>query len=171
MRYLQICKPISTIRSDDSMTDLEKFQRWIRTYPGAANLTGLQVDYTDRLPGQFGIFPAGLTELSRTTDLLGNTTVQNQYNFALYVIFEKSPGDDIKAQINADWVMDFQRWVQTESVMHRAPIFGNIDQRKETMRAQSGTLYECDDEGLAMYVIQLSSVYKLYFKEENEWLT
>lgn len=152
------------------MTDLEKFQQWLQTYPGADHLTGLRVDYTDRLPGQFGIFPAGLTELNRATDLLGDVTVQNQYNFALYIVFEKSPGDDIGAQVNADWIMDFQRWVQAESAMHRAPTFGNVDLREETMRAQSGTLYECDDEGVAMYMIQLSATYKLHFQEENQWL-
>ncbi len=152
------------------MTDLEKLQKWLQTYPNADYLTGFRVDYTDRLPGQVGILPAGLTELSRVKDLIGNVTVQNQYNFALYVVFQKAPGDDVGAQVNADWVMDFQRWVQAQSVTHQAPIFGNVDQQEETMRAQSGTLYECDDEGVAMYVVQLSAIYKLYFREENVWL-
>lgn len=153
------------------MTDLEKLQAWIQTFHGADTLTGFQVDYTDRLPGMFGVFPAGLVEIGRTTDLIGNITVRNQYNFALYVIFEKSPGDNIGAQVNADWVMDFQRWVQAQSATHKAPTFGDFDLRNETISAQNGAIYETDGDGLAMYMVQLSATFKNFYKEENEWLT
>ena len=88
------------------MTDLERLQAWLETYPRAGELTSYQVDYTDQLPGCFGVFPAGMVEVERTENLLGQVTVQNQYNFALYVVFAKAPGDTEGAQINADWVMD-----------------------------------------------------------------
>ncbi len=39
------------------MSDLERFREWLKTYPGADALTDMQVDYTDRIPGCFGIFP------------------------------------------------------------------------------------------------------------------
>ena len=82
------------------MTDLERLQAWLETYPRAGELTSYQVDYTDQLPGCFGVFPAGMVEVERTENLLGQVTVQNQYNFALYVVFAKAPGDTEGAQIS-----------------------------------------------------------------------
>lgn len=146
------------------MTDLEKLQAWMKTYPGADRMPTMQVDYTDHLPGQFGVFPAGLVEVSRMENLLGGVTVTNQYNFALYLVMAKEPGDDVAAAVNEDWVMDFQRWVQAQSVTHRAPTFGNRDTDRETISAQNGTLYTADDEGLAMYMVQLSAVFTDYFE-------
>lgn len=146
------------------MSDLERLRAWLQTYPGAEQLSGMHVDYTDALPGCFGVFPAGLVEIARTEDLIGNITVQNQYNFALYVEFTKAPGDDAGAQVNADWVMGFQHWVQTQSVQHLAPTFGNVDLRRETISAQNGTLYEADAEGLAMYAVQVAAQFKTYYE-------
>lgn len=94
------------------MTPLETIKNWIATYPGHDILTDFSVDYTDQIPGNGGIFPSGLTEVSRTEYITGEIMVQNQYNFGLYYVFEKAPGDDVGAEINADWVMDFQEWVQ-----------------------------------------------------------
>lgn len=153
------------------MTDLEKLKKWLQTYPGSEALEDFQVDYTDRLPGGLGVFPSGLVEIGRRETITGDVTVRNQYNFGLYIVFSKSPGDDAGALINADWVMDFQRWVQEQSVRHLAPTFGNTDLRNETMSAQNGALFESDDEGLAMYMVQLSATFKLFFEEENQWLT
>lgn len=148
------------------MSDLDSLKEWLKTYPGA-DLTEMRVDYTDHLPGQFGVFPSGLVEIRRRRDILGNTTVQNRYNFALYIVFEKAAGDDVGAQINADWVMDFQRWVQEQSVMGLAPTFGNIAQSHEVMSAQNGALYETDTaEGLAMYMVQLSATFQKYYEKE-----
>lgn len=152
------------------MTDLEKLKAWLKTYPGADALKDFQVDYTDRLPGGLGLFPSGLTEIERRADVVGDVMVWNQYNFGLYIVFPKSPGDDTGSQVNADWVMDFQKWVQAQSVRHLAPTFGNTDQRSENMSAQNGALFESDDEGTAMYMVQLSVTFKNFFKEENEWL-
>lgn len=137
------------------MTDLERLKNWIATYPGYDILGSFQVDYTDRIPSNGGIFPSGLVEISRTEDILGNTTVQNQYNFGLYYVFLKDPGDDAGAQINADWIMDFQMWVQEQSVRRLAPTFGD-EPRTEKIQAQNGVLYAADEEGTATYMVQLS---------------
>lgn len=146
------------------MSDLDKLKGWIQTYPGYDQLGEMQVDYTDRLPGCFGVFPAGLVEISRKENLFGEVTVQNQYNFALYLVLPKAPGDDVGAQINADWVMDFQHWVQAQSVTHKAPTFGNVDTFCETMSAQNGALYDADEEGLAMYMISLQATFKMHYE-------
>lgn len=151
------------------MTDLEKLKNWLKTYPGAETLNDFQVDYTDRLPGGLGMFPSGLVEIERKKDIVGNVVVRNQYNFGLYIVFPKSPGDDVASQVNADWVMDFQRWVQAQSIRNLAPAFGNTDLKNETMSAQNGALFESDDEGVAMYMVQLSATFKTFYEEEDQW--
>ena len=137
------------------MTALEKLRTWLSSYKGYDILSEFRVDYTDQIPANGGVFPAGLVEIERQRDILGNTTVRNQYNFGLYYVFEKAPGDDTGAAINADWIMDFQEWVQEQSVLGEAPAFGDVP-RRERITAQNGVLYEATNEGLATYMVQLS---------------
>lgn len=146
------------------MSDLEKLRKWIATYPNFDILGRFQVDFTDKaVPGNAGLFPTGLVEVERREDILGNVTIENQYNFGIYCVFEKSPGDDIGATINADWVMDFQKWVQEQSVRKLVPKFGNTDD-KETAQAQNGVLYDPQDEGAAVYMVQLNIRYKTFYE-------
>lgn len=145
------------------MNDLEKIREWISTYPGTSKLRGLKVDYYSQDPNNGSIDPSGLVEISRTEDILGNTTVENQYNFALYYVFVKDPGDDTGAAENADWIMEFQRWVQEQSIRHLVPTFGD-EPRKETIKAQNGALYAADEEGTAIYTVQLSINFTKYYE-------
>lgn len=150
------------------MTALEKITAFVRSYPGADILQTFRVDYTDQIPANGGIFPSGLVELSRKTDICGSTTVTNQYNFGLYYIFEKAPGDDVGAAINAGWLMDFQEWVQKQSAQGLAPVFGDVP-RREKLTAQNGVLYSAEDEGLATYVVQLSVQFIKLFPATDPW--
>lgn len=137
------------------MTALEKIREWIKTYPGCSQLRDLSVDYTDEVPANGGVNPAGLMEVTRKRDILGNVTVLNQYSFTLYFVFAKAPGDDVGAEENAQWLMDFQDWVQSQSITGKAPVFGD-DPRRETIKAQNGSLFTADSEGTAVYSAQLS---------------
>ena len=137
------------------MSDLEKIRQWVSLYPGSSRMRDMRVDYFSQNPDPGSIDPSGLVEVSRTEDILGNITVENQYNFALYFVFLKDPGDDQGATDNADWLMDFQRWVQEQSIRKLVPIFGDEPDR-ETVRAQNGSLYAADEEGTAIYTVQLS---------------
>ena len=148
----------------DKDTDLERLRTWLATYPGYDILDNMLVDYINEIPGAASLMPAGLTEISRTEDILGNVTVRNQYNFGLYLALEKSPGDDIASAYNAGWVLDFQRWVQAQSVTRAAPTFGNIDQRRETIKAQNGALLDTGKEGVAVYVVQLSAEFSTFYE-------
>ena len=152
------------------MTPLEKIRTWLKSYPGFDILNNFQVDYTDQIPANGGVFPSGLEEISRVTDIFGNSTVENQYNFGLYYVFEKSPNDDVGATINADWIMDFQEWAQAQSCTGEAPVFGDMPER-ERIVAQNGVLYDATDEGLATYMVQLSVRFTKKFEVKNEWLT
>ncbi len=152
------------------MNALETVKKWLSTFPQFGVLSEFQVDYTDKIPGTGGILPDGLVEVSRKRDIVGNTTVTNQYNFGLYYVFEKAPNDDVGAAKNADWIVDLQEWVQKQSVTGAAPVFGD-DPREERITAQNGTLLQTDEEGTGVYVVQLSVRFIKKFKEENKWLT
>ena len=145
------------------MSAIDKIRDWLTTLPDYLKLWGLRVDYTDAIPNNGGIFPSGLVEISRRTDIMGDVTVENQYNFGLYYVFTKSPGDDVGATINADWVMDFQNWVQEQSIRRLAPTFGD-DPDTERIQAQNGVLYAADEEGTATYMVQLSVNYTKFYK-------
>lgn len=146
-----------------TMTALEKVRDWIATYPGYSSLDGLSVDYTDAKPDNGGLMPGGLTEISRAEDILGNIVVTNQYSFTLYFLFAKSPGDDIGAEANAQWLLAFQDWVQEQSIRRTAPVFGD-DARKETIKAQNGSLIGADAEGTACYTVQLTAQFVKKFE-------
>ncbi|MEG0178815.1 MAG: hypothetical protein RR573_00145 [Oscillospiraceae bacterium] len=147
------------------MTDLEKIRKWLATYPKFDILGKLQVDYIDKVAAISSLAPSGLEEIEKKEDILGNSTITNQYNFALYAVFEKPPDDDIRAAYNADWVMEFQKWVQEQGVKNLVPLFGNTEE-KETAKAQNGMLFEQEDEGLAVYIVQLSITYKTFYGGE-----
>ena len=131
------------------MTALETIRDWIKTFPQFDALTTFSVDYTSAEPANGGLMPSGLVEVSKKTDIFGNTPVTNQYNFTLYFVFFKAPGDDSGAEENAQWLMDFQDWVQTQSATGAAPRFGD-DARQENIKAQNGMLLEADNEGTAV---------------------
>lgn len=150
------------------MTALEKITGFIKSYPGADIFRDFQVDYTDQIPANGGIFPSGLVEVGRKTDLFGNVTVTNQYNFGLYYVFEKAPGDGEGAEVNANWLMDFQEWVQAQSAAGAAPVFGDVP-KEERIIAQNGVLYGQEAEGLAMYMVQLSVRFIKIFPTTDPW--
>ena len=148
------------------MTALEKVRAWLSTFPDFDILSAFQVDYTDQVPSNGGIYPSGLVEVERRTDIMGNITVTNQYNFGLYYVFEKAAGDDIGATLNADWLMSFQEWAQEQSVTGIAPVFGDVP-GAEKIIAQNGVLYETDEGGTATYMVQLSVQFKKKYEVKN----
>lgn len=151
------------------MTALEKIRSFIESYPGAGDIREFQIDFTDQIPANGGLFPAGLVEVERRKDITGRVTVTNQYNFALYCVLEKAAWDDAGAAANAQWLMDFQEWVQEQSAKGLAPTFGDRP-REERITAQNGVLYETDGEGTATYMVQLSVQFKKNYEVENKWL-
>lgn len=152
------------------MTALEKLKTWLATYDGYDILSTFYVDYTNQIPSNGGVFPSGLVEIQRKQDILGSTVVTNQYNFGLYYVFTKAAGDDTTAIVNADWVMDFQEWVQAQSITGAAPAFGD-EPKTEKIIAQNGVLYGTDDVGtMATYMVQLSVTYIKKYKGDNKWL-
>lgn len=147
------------------MSELEQVITWLRTYEGHDILKDWHVDYTDQVPSCGAVFPQGLQEIERRTYITGAVCVTNQSNFGLYFTFAKSAGDDEGAKINADWVNDFQHWVQEQSTHGLAPNFGNAEE-SVIARAQNGVLYEAEAEGTATYMVVLSLRYTKTYESE-----
>ena len=152
------------------MKALQKITAWIQAFPGADTLKSVSIDYTAAAPGNGGIMPGGLTELSRQTDITGSVVVTNQYNFTLYFVLAKAADDAEGSMENAQWLLDFQEWVQEQSVTGKAPAFGD-DGKRESVKAQNGTLLGTDEEGTALYSMQLTIQFIKKYREESQWPT
>lgn len=145
------------------MNALDKIREWLASYPGQDILSSFQVDYTDRIPHNSGL-PAGLAEIGRQEDILGNAVVTSQYHFGLYCVFEQAPGEDTGAGTHAGWVPDFRAWVQEQSARGLAPVFGNYDTAHEKIQAGNGVLYAAESEGTAIYAVPLSVTFQKFFE-------
>lgn len=133
--------------SRDAMTDLEKMKQWLQTYPG---LEELSVDYVEDRPGQTGLFFQGMEELSRRKDILGNCWIACRYRFILQrkVLFQQ----DLTAE--AQWLLEFQNWVQQQCLAGLAPKFGD-EEAGENILAQKGSLQGVSSQGIATYTVTL----------------
>lgn len=127
------------------MTDLEKMQQWLQTYPGWQG--ALQVDTTEPAPCNSGLFCEGLEERARQADILGNLQITCRYRFTLY----RRTGRDEGAE-DASWLLDFQNWVQCQSALGLAPHFGDVP-HLERMQAQKGTLKDRGQTGLYAVIL------------------
>ena len=134
--------------SRDFMTDLERLRQWLLTYPNWED--SLQVDFTEAQPGNAGLFPAGMEETGRREDVLGNLQIDCRYRFHLY---RHAAGQD-DGTANAQWLLEFQNWVQQQSAAGLAPHFGDIPAR-ERLQAQKGSLKETSQVGTGTYTVTL----------------
>lgn len=145
------------------MTVLEKLRTWLQTFPGNDRLSSLQVDYYETEPGNGSIAPAGLIEINRRADILGNVTVEKQYNFGLFYTFTKDTDDNDGSTQNADWLISLQEWVQEQSIKRLAPVFGDVPE-EEQIKAQNGCINDVSEEGVAEYMVQLSVNFKKIYE-------
>ena len=134
--------------SREIMTDLEKLKQWLVTYPGWEDT--LAVDFTEAAPGNAGLFPAGLEEIERQEDILGNLQVHCRYRFVLY---RKTMGQ-ADGTANAQWLLAFQNWVQQQCAAGQNPHFGDVPD-KERMQAQKGSLTASSGVGTVTYAVTL----------------
>ena len=139
------------------MTDLEKLRQWLLTYPKWGQ-GRLQVEYTDALPGNLGLFPTGLQEVSRRQDVLGNITVKNRYHFVLYRVAARQENNEE----NALWLLEFQNWVQAQSAGGLAPHFGD-EPSSERLWAENGKLKEASQTGTGIYAVALTAEFVKYY--------
>lgn len=137
------------------MSPLSKIKDWLNTFPGIDRIKEMRVDYYSPQPDNGSIDPSGVQIISTKRDILGNKTVEQQYNFALYYVLAKEPGDETTSVSNADWLLQFQNWVNEQSLLGLAPAFGD-DPEEEQVKAQNGSVSQATIEGVAIYMVQLS---------------
>lgn len=146
------------------MSEIDKMHQWLKGF--AQIPADFQVDYTHEVPGMAGLFPQGIQEVRRQSNIVGDTKVTNQLNFALYSVLNKPENYSQQAETNANWVMDLQRWGQEQSVKGLAPKFGNCDEHLETIKIQNGALHALPDGGVAIYCVAISVLYTLFYEGE-----
>ena len=132
---------------------LETMKAWLQTFPKWEGV--LQFDYADAVPGNSGLYPRGITELSRREDVLGN--VKTRYSCAFLLRRAAGAGEE-----NAQWLLDFQNWVMEQDRLGLAPKFGD-EPKSERLRAFEGKLDSHHQAGGSMYTVQLTAEFtKLY---------
>lgn len=136
------------------MQRLEKVRQWVQTFPLWEEGQLLYIDHTGCVPGNSGLFSQGAQELARLTDILGNTTVRCRCSFSLYRV---TTGQEDGAA-NAQWLLAFQNWVQEQSVLGLAPVFGDAPEQ-ERLWAQKGRLKQADQTGTGIYSVELIAEY------------
>jgi len=132
---------------------LEELKQWLQTFPGWEGT--LQLDYADSVPGTAGLYPKGMTELSRSEDVLGNRKIRCSCTFTLKRA--AAAGEE-----NARWLHDFQNWVADQDRLGLAPKFGD-EPRTERLRAFEGRLDKHTQVGSALHTVQLYAEFtKIY---------
>ena len=68
---------------------------------------------------------------------------------------------------NAARLLALQTWVAAECAAGRAPVFGNADPARETLRAEQGKLERADAGGTAVYSLRIRAEYIQLYTEET----
>ena len=138
------------------MTDLDKLRNFLLSYP---QWEAGQLLYIDRCDGgENGLFPQGVQELSRKTDVLGNRVVHYRVPFMLYRSGAQRAED-------ARWLLDFQKWLAQMSILGKTPVFGDVPQ-EETLRAEKGRL-EKNRDSSGLYAVTLTAEFTKIYKEDT----
>lgn len=144
------------------MSSLEKLRTWIAGFFGTERLW---IDQFSPCPGNGSIAPLGMTQLSRQEDILGTVTVSNRWDLKIYFVLPKAREEDGAATDNARQIMEFQQWVQSQSIRGAAPVLGDVPE-EERFVAQQGKLEEVKGEGTAVYSVKLSAFFTKIFPPE-----
>ena len=135
---------------------LEKMITWLQTFPQWED--SIQIDFLQARPGSSGLYPKGLTELSRREDVLGNLTLQCRCDFLL----RKNAG--IREE-NARWLLEFQQWVMEQDRLGLAPKFGDAP-KSERIRVADGQLQSLSQTGSALYTVKLWTEFTKIYRGE-----
>ena len=138
---------------------LQEIKKWLLSFPGWQGIP-IYVEYTHAQPENLGLFSGGLQELERKTDILGNVTVKNQWQFTLRWVCAGQLSNQEQSQV----LQQFQQWVQRQSVLGLAPIPGQ-DTR---WYAGKGKLESGSQTGTGVYAVGLTVEYTKILEEENE---
>ena len=125
---------------------LETITGWLRTFPGWEG--DLQLDDMDVLPGSNGLYPRGMTELSRREDVLGNLQIRYSWGFLLR-------RTDADREAAARWLLQLQDWIARQDALGLTPQFGD-EPATQRIRAFDGRLHSRQQVGTALYTVGLT---------------
>ena len=85
----------------------------------------LRIQDAGPAPGTGGLWPQGVTVLTRKEDVLGGVTLRCRAEFVLRLCLPLAPGDDAGALANAGRLLTLEGWVAAQSAAHTLPVFGD----------------------------------------------
>lgn len=133
------------------MDILEMLRNWLVTFP-KWDVGGLMyIDFTDGVPGSTALYPQGMEELRRVTDVTGGVTAHCRWTFVLYRMTEQQDN-----AADAAWLLELQQWIQQQSATGQAPIFGD-EPGRERLYARKGRLQKANTAGTVSYSVELSA--------------
>lgn len=103
---------------------------------------------------------AGGTQLSRTQDINERRTSVRQSNFNLW--FSKKSGHNFYREENANFLWNFEQWVEHCQAYELTPKISNNENGKyeETMMADNGMFFSnWEKSDTSLYMIQLHVIY------------
>lgn len=139
------------------MTALEKMVQWLKTFP-LWDDAKLHIDYLAAEPENAGLYPQGLEEVARREDVLGNVTVLCRLHFMLY---RRTFGQQDSGE-NSTWLLQLQQWVQSQSALGLAPVFGDAPE-KERIRAEQGKLQKARQTGTGLYAVAITAEFEKHY--------
>lgn len=107
-----------------SVTIMDKLQTWLSRYPG-----------WEECPAHVCMLPKDMEEISRRTDVLGNTQAGCRYYVTLFWELPTLGS----TQEDTHRLLKFIQWVQHESATGHAPCLGDVPAR-ERLRTEKGGL-------------------------------
>ena len=149
--------------NESVLNDLRAF---LAQAPALAEIP-LRVEEAGSEPGTGGLWPRGVTVVTRKEDVLGGVTLRCRAEFLLRLCLPLPPGDDDQAVRNAGRLLALEGWVAALSAAHTLPRFGTGLPEGETLRAQDGRLEGTDLVGTARYSLRLLAEYTEIYKEET----
>lgn len=148
---------------DTALGDLLAF---LAAAPALQGIT-LRVEDAGPAPGTGGLWPRGVTVVTRRENLLGGVSLRCRAEFLLRLCLPLPPGDGRQALRNAGRLLTLQEWVAVQSAAHRVPALGDGLPEGETLRAEDGRLERADAGGTARYTLRLLAEYTDIYKEET----
>ena len=127
----------------------------------------LRIQDAGPAPGTGGLWPQGITVLTRKEDVLGGVTLRCRAEFVLRLCLPLAPGDDAGALANAGRLLTLEGWVAAQSAAHTLPVFGDGLPQGETLRAENGKLERVDATGTARYTLRLRAEFTEIYKEDT----
>lgn len=135
------------------MTNLQKMQQWLQTYPGFARLP-ISIDFTHATPVGLGLYSRGREQKAGKEDILGRKEFRCKFLFLLQMQqFGQAAGDAVAA---------FQSWVEQQSALGATPKFGD-DPARETMTTRLAKVTDQHNAGTQVSAVELIAEFiKIY---------